>query len=408
MKDGQSGLRGVFWREHPAGSQEQRLPGGKVRGDWWIRWTCRQGHLYREKIGPRSLAAEQYASRKLRVRTENYCLTGERERRARAERPLLLRALLDLVRTDYEANGRRTLRHVRPISERLLAFFGSNVAAGEVTAGRITEYRQARLAEKAAAATVNRELACLRRAFRLGNDAGLIHEVPRVALIEENNTRKGFFEEHQFLAVREKLPDHLRPLVTFMYLTGWRTGEVVSLTWRNVDFHKGTVRLEPGTTKNKDGRVFPFAKYPQLAALLHEQRERITAWEREAGRIVPWVFPHEGHQVWSKWFYAKWWEAVKAAEVYREWPDPITGKTRRGPIPHDFRRTVVRSLERAGVPRSVATTLTGHKTENVYRRYAITAEADQIEGVAKLAASHGRGSVGNLVQLAVAADAAGD
>ena len=57
-------------------------------------------------------------------------------------------------------------------------------------------------------------------------------------------------------------------------------------------------------------------------------------------------------------------------------------------VPHDFRRTAVRNLERSGVPRSVAMKLVGHKTEAVYRRYAIVAERDLAEGVARLAALH--------------------
>jgi integrase-like protein len=53
-------------------------------------------------------------------------------------------------------------------------------------------------------------------------------------------------------------------------------------------------------------------------------------------------------------------------------------------IPHDFRRTAVRNLERAGVPRSAAMKMVGHKTEAIYRRYAIADESMLREGAAKL------------------------
>jgi hypothetical protein len=55
---------------------------------------------------------------------------------------------------------------------------------------------------------------------------------------------------------------------------------------------------------------------------------------------------------------------------------------------HDLRRTAVRNLERAGVSRSVAMRLSGHKTESIYRRYAIVSESDLAEGVRKVAALH--------------------
>jgi hypothetical protein len=42
-------------------------------------------------------------------------------------------------------------------------------------------------------------------------------------------------------------------------------------------------------------------------------------------------------------------------------------------------------MERAGVSRSVAMKVTGHKTEAVYKRYAIVSESDIAEGLAKVA-----------------------
>ena len=49
----------------------------------------------------------------------------------------------------------------------------------------------------------------------------------------------------------------MRPVVTFAYVTGWRiNSEVLPLQWRQVDLKAGEVRLDPGTTKNLEGRVF--------------------------------------------------------------------------------------------------------------------------------------------------------
>ncbi len=228
-------------------------------------------------------------------------------------------------------------------------------------------------------ATINRELAWLKQMFQLAIRAGRLSadSKPYIELLPEHNVRAGFFEADQFHAVLRKLPEDLRPVVQFGYLTGWRIkSEVLPLEWRQIDFKAGEVRLDPGTTKNKEGRTFPFTgDLRRLLEAQHAERDRL----RKQGHVVPWVFfrmvaegrggPLKPHPIksCSKAFAT----ACRAAGC-------------PGRIPHDLRRTAVRNLERLGVSRSVAMKLTGHKTESVYRRYAIVSAGDLREAAAKL------------------------
>jgi integrase len=71
---------------------------------------------------------------------------------------------------------------------------------------------------------------------------------------------------------------------------------------------------------------------------------------------------------------------------YKAWKTACRAAGCPGRIVHDFRRTAVRNLERAGVPRSTAVRMVGHRTMEIYNRYAITDHAMLQEGSAKLAA----------------------
>jgi integrase len=130
------------------------------------------------------------------------------------------------------------------------------------------------LCDTASPATINCELAAVRRAFRLAVLQGLLLMAPPVPGLRENNVRTGFFEPEQFEAVCRRLKDVEADLVRFCYHTGWRTkSEVFPLTWAQVDWIGGLVRLEPGTKKNGEGRAFPIT--PELRVLLEREKMKV-------------------------------------------------------------------------------------------------------------------------------------
>jgi integrase len=167
--------------------------------------------------------------------------------------------------------------------------------------------------------------------------------------IGEDNARQGFFEQWKYEAVLAKLPDYLRPAATFAYHTGWRLrSEVLKLTWQQVDLDAGTVRLEVRTTKNKDERLIYLTD--ELRVLLLAQRQEQLAHYPDC----LWVFP---------------WRGKRVEKVNRSWNRASREAGLSGKIPHDFRRTAVRNMVRAGVPERVAMQMSGHKTRSVFDRY---------------------------------------
>jgi integrase len=167
-----------------------------------------------------------------------------------------------------------------------------------------------------------------------------------------------------------------------MFYTGWRSrSEVLPLKWAQVDLAGGFVRLEPGTTKNDEGRAFPLI--PELRTLLDRRQVITRRCERVQARIIAHVFHRYGRPITS--LRRAWTTACKKAGLPRL-------------LPHDLRRSAVRDLGRSGASRSAAMRLTGHETEAVYRRrYAIVAENDLREAGTKLAATLGApaGSLGD-------------
>jgi integrase len=364
-----------------------RATGGrKAIPTWWIQYSVR-GERIRESSHSDNRAA---AMRLLKLRIAE----------AQSGRPVgttiertAFEDLATILVDDYKANGRKSLESIDRALKHLRQFF-ADYKARDITADRVTAYIAARQQEKALPSTINRELAALRRAFSLAERAGKVAQRPKFAMLQEHNTRTGFFEPSQFQALIDELPAYLKAVFQCAYITGWRVqSEVLTRRWEHVDFDAGWLVLEPGETKNGEGRRFPLT--PELRSLLEAQFDRVKGIAEAAGLSVPWVFPHD-HGSPIRDFRGAWQSACKRA-----------GLSDR--IPHDFRRTAVRNLERAGVPRSAAMKMTGHKTESVYRRYAIVDSAMLKEAAIKLATLHAGENraygltPGQIERLAVAA-----
>jgi len=283
---------------------------------------------------------------------------------------VLVSELLDDLERDYRLNGKdakwcneKCRLHLRP-------FFGA-MRAARVTSATIAKYCDTRLEAGAALATINRELSLLKRSFNLAARAtpAKVHAVPHIRLFREDNARRGFFEHSEYLAMLAALPDYLKGVLMFGYLTGCRKGEILTLRWDQVDLASGVVRLEVGETKNGEGRIIPLGR--DLVEMLKLQR---TA-SRAAHPDCPWVFHLNGERLQT--FNKAWRTASRAAGLVDANGEPTR-------IFHDLRRSAVRNLVRAGTSELVAMRISGHKSRTVFERYNVTSEADIRQGAAKL------------------------
>ena len=163
-------------------------------------------------------------------------------------------------------------------------------------------------------ATINRELSALKRMFTLAIQAGKLLQRPHIPMLAEHNVRKGFFERAQFEAVRNRLPPMYQAIVTLAYYTGWRiNSEILTLEWRQIDREACVIRLEPGTTKNRDGRMFKYAELDEVKAAVDGLWARHEALERD-GIMTPLVFCRRKGQA-IRTFWKRWKTAMRGGRL---------------------------------------------------------------------------------------------
>ena len=351
----------------------------------WCAYYLR-GKEYRESTGTADPdKAAKYLKRRLKEvgadQIGKAVFVGPQQERMKVSK------LLEALEEDYKLRGKASpqfrahLKHVRD-------YFGTWRAV-EVSAEAVDKYISERQEAGSAPATINRSTQLLAQAFKLAVDRKHLSTAPQIRrLSEKGNARQGFFADADFHAVRDKLPEYLRDFVQFGYLTGWRKGEIASLRWSDVE--GDVVRLRGENAKNGEGRSVTLSG--DLADLM-ERRKAARQVETKTGVLLSaHVFHQKGEPVGD--FRKAWATACVAASMGRFICDrcnqPVDGHTCEackhearyaGRIFHDFRRTAVRNMVRAGVPERVAMTISGHKTRSIFDRYNIVNEADLREAM---------------------------
>src|SRR5579871_3950297 len=353
----------------PSGPPPQEPSGGGARGGgrvfrykgsrfWWLAYY-HHGREIRESAGTEDREKAERMLRKRVGAANTPHFTDPTTQR------LSFDDLAEGYLRDYRLNGRRSLpeaeRYVRHLGEA----FGFDRALA-ITSDRVAVYTEQRLAAGARPATVNRELAALRRMFRLAEER--LRYRPRIRFLAEDNVREGFLEPADFEAVCGQLPADVADAVRFAYLVGWRRGEVRTLEWRDVHLeHRGgevvggTIRLRRERSKTKRSKLLVLRA--DLLALIARRAAR-----RRLDCSL--VFHCDGKPLGD--FRRPWRAACEAAGM-------------SGRLFHDLRRSAVRNMVRAGVPERVAMAISGHRTRSVFDRYNIVSEDDIAAAVERTA-----------------------
>jgi integrase len=333
----------------------------KRNGIWWLRyWHHGERIEQSSRTDDKRKAARMLRDRLRTAGTPAFV-------RPTAEK-LRFEDLCDLLRADHVRKGNRSRLEYK--LGHLASIFAGDVALAISTA-RVDAYADQRVREGAQPSTVNRELAALRRAFRLAVRKGVLPTMPVITLLREDNTREGFIDPPDFAALCAKLREFGEPGVAdateFAYSTCLRRGNALGTLWSwftlrldSAEVVGGTVRLPGAVTKN--GKPLSLALEGPLLDVI---RRRYTCRVPES----PYVFHRAGRRIVR--FDAAWAVACHAVGL----PQLLF---------HDLRRSGARNYRRAGVTEDVICRIGGWKTRSMFQRYNVVDERDLADAATRL------------------------
>jgi integrase len=178
--------------------------------------------------------------------------------------------------------------------------------------------------------------------------------VKGVKMLPENNERDRVLSPEEYIRLLAHSQDYIRPIIKVAYHTGMRQGEILKMTWHQVDLREGFIRLRPEDTKTNEGRLVPLN--PELVEMFKAMPRGLPD--------VP-VFTRNGKPI------TCFREAFEAARRNAGIEDFTF---------HDLRHTFVTNKRREGHQDFVIMKATGQKTTHTFRRYN-TVSRDDLKGL---------------------------
>jgi integrase len=243
----------------------------------------------------------------------------------------------------------------------------------EINKPRVAAYQRDRTTEKAAGATVNREVACLRKLLSHAVEAGEIDRNPLIGvrMLAESAPRQPSLSAAEEKTLLDNCTPWVRPIVRAAILTGCRVSELTNLRWRHVDADAREIVVED--SKSGDSRRVPVAQ-----ALLDELKPR-------RGTPDAWVFPGERGNPASR---------TVVTQAFKRAARAIG----RGDLRlHDLRHVRGTRLLAVGANLPEVAAVLGHKTLAMARRYAHVTRTrlhDLVDAVSDAPAAKAKGEAG--------------
>lgn len=281
---------------------------------------------------------------------ERVFAVAEAQRGGTAYGQVVMLTIADLIERlvqDYEIQGRKStaemLHHIKPV----LRILGE-IRADTLSTDNLRRYIRIRQEAGRANGTINRETAALRRAYNLAFQEGLLAGVPHFVMLKETGIRQGTYTREEMERLVPELPEHLRAVAWFAYHTGRRRGEILQITWDDVNLKEGWIRIRAGTVKTGQPDKIPLTG--ELLALI----QGLSSGSPMAKGAF--LFQYKG----------------KAFRTFRmAWKRACIRAGLQDRLFHDMRRTVATDLIEAGVSEKTAMAVTGHKTRHIFQRYQI-------------------------------------